>query len=532
MKDHLIVLVILLSLFLTSCTQPQLSGTAEVKVEDEKPSKGGQLSIGCVEPFSFNPITVQNKTYKDVTNLIFNGLVEYDENQKIVLVLAKEINITEDTGQAIIKLKDDVFWSDGNKVTAADVKFTLDTIKSSPNSIYKENFSRISHYQVVDEETIKVNFNKPYFDAIDQLSFPIIPMHIFAENQNAMPIGTGPYKILSYDRLKYMELEPNELWWGKEKPYISKLKIVFINDIEAFATAFESRQIDILHAASYDWEKYKELRDVDTFKYTSNSFEFISVNHQNSLLADKEVRKAIIYGINRKAITDKYLLGNVLLTDTPIKHSSWLYDGKGIKYNYSKAEAQYILNSSGFSYNNNTKVFEREIDEKKQILRLSLITNSENENRRKAAEEIKKNLEEIGFIIDLKIMPFDDMKKVMESKKYDLALTGINVQPMQDLYPFFHSSQIISGKNYGSYSNRDMDLLFEELIDTTSSEVRRDNYIKIQEIIREELPIISLFYKEYALVMRNKVRGVIEPDSENPFRTVEAWYIKQKVQQD
>ena len=87
-------------------------------------------------------------------------------------------------------------------------------------------------------------------------------------------------------------------------------------------------------------------------------------------------------------------------------------------------------------------------------------------------------------------------------------------------------------KNYGSYSNMDMDLLFEALLNTTSVEVRYDNYIKIQEIIREDLPILSLFYKEYALVMRNKARGVIEPDSENPFRTVEAWYIRQKVQQD
>lgn len=534
MKGHLSIIMgfLILSLVLVSCTEPQVPGNSEIKIEDEKPVTGGQLNIGSVEPNSFNPINNKSKSYIDVSNLIFNGLFEYDENQKIVPVLAKEINIMEESGQGIVKLRDDIFWSDGSKVTASDVKFTIDTIKTSPNSIYKSNLAKISYYQVVDEETIKINFNKPYYNAIEQLCFPIIPKHIFAFNENSVPLGTGPYKVLSYKRLKYMELVPNELWWKKEKPYISKIKVVFINDTIAFDTCFESREIDALHASSYDWEKYKELKGVNTFKYTSSGFEFISINHQNPLLLSKEIRKAMMYGINRKSIADKFLLGHAILTDTPIKPGSWLDDGHGVKYNYSKAEAQYILNNAGFSYNSQTKVFEKEIDNKKKVLRFSLITNSENEYRRKAAEEIKKNLEEIGFVIDLKIMPFDEVKKTMESKKYDLVLTGLNVQPGQDLYTFLHSSQIIGGKNYGSYSNSDMDFLFESLSETTSAEIIHDNYVKIQEIIREELPFISLFYKEYALVIRNKVKGTIEPDSQNPFRTIEKWYINEPKLED
>lgn len=534
MKRHLIIIMgfLILSLVLVSCTKPQVPGNSEIKIEDEKPVTGGQLNIGSVEPNSFNPINNKSKSYIDVSNLIFNGLFEYDENQKIVPVLAKEINIMEESGQGIVKLRDDIFWSDGSKVTASDVKFTIDTIKTSPNSIYKSNLAKISYYQVVDEETIKISFNKPYYNAIEQLCFPIIPKHIFAFNENSVPLGTGPYKVLSYKRLKYMELVPNELWWKKEKPYISKIKVVFINDTIAFDTCFESREIDALHASSYDWEKYKELKGVNTFKYISSGFEFISINHQNPLLLSKEIRKAMMYGINRKSIADKFLLGHAVLTDTPIKPGSWLDDGNGVKYNYSKAEAQYILNNAGFSYNSQTKVFEKEIDDKKQVLRFSLITNSENEYRRKAAEEIKKNLEEIGFVIDLKIMPFDEVKKTMESKKYDLVLTGLNVQPGQDLYTFLHSSQIIGGKNYGSYSNSDIDFLFESLSETTSAEIMHDNYVKIQEIIREELPFISLFYKEYALVIRNKVKGTIEPDSQNPFRTIEKWYINEPKMQE
>ena len=162
MKRHLIIIMgfLVLSLALVSCTEPQVSGNSEVKIEDEKPAIGGQLNIGSVEPNSFNPIINKNKSYIDVSSLIFNGLFEYDENQKVVPVLAKEINIMAESGHGIIKLRDDVFWSDGSKLTTSDVKFTLYTIKANPNSIYKDNVAKISNYQVIDEETKKL-FNRP-----------------------------------------------------------------------------------------------------------------------------------------------------------------------------------------------------------------------------------------------------------------------------------------------------------------------------------------------------------------------------------
>lgn len=520
----IIVIIIVFIFLLTACTQSQVSDNTEIRIEDEKPVIGGQLSIACVEPMNFNPVNIKNKSYLDITNLIFNGLFEYDKDLRIVPVLAKEISIDEETGKSIIKLRNDIFWSDGNKVTSNDVKFTLDMIKNNSNSIYKNSISRIMNYQIIDDETIKISFTKSYFNVLEQLCFPIIPKHIYTLNENSIPVGTGPYKVTNYKKLKHMDLEPNNFYWDKEKPYIAKIKVLFVDNAYAFDTFFQSREIDVLHASSYDWEKYKELKDINTLKYISDGFEFISINHKNNLLMDKAVRQALMYAINRRAIADKYLLGHAVLTDTPVKPGSWLDDGLGVKYNYSKAEAQYILNNAGFYYNNNSKVFEREIEGQKQILRFTLITNSENNYRVKAAEDIKKYLEEAGFVIDLKIIPFEDVKNAMENKKYDLVLTGVNMQ--QGLISFLYSSQITGEKNYGSYSNEDIDLLIDHIMTKQNNpNILINDYKKIQEIIREDLPLLSLFYKEYALVMRSKVRGVIEPDSVNLFRTIGKWYI-------
>jgi len=524
-----IILLIIVLLFATSCSEPEIQIGAEVVVEDEKPIEGGTINIGCIEPHIFNPLLVNSKSYRDISTLIFNGLVEYDSTLKPVYVLAKDLSMDDSGNKVIVKLKENIHWSDGTRLTSQDVIFSLNTIKNAETSIYKSKLDQIVSYKSLDEYTIEIRFNDYPYNAIDALCFPIVPKHIFETNPNSIPVGTGPYKVVAYNKLRYMELERNEYSLQSATPYISKIRINFIKDTDSFDSSFQSGQIDLINTSSYDWEKYKESKDVSTYGYLSRDYEFISINFNNPVLQDIYVRKALMHGINRTAIIEKHLLGNAVITDTPIRVDSWLYDGDINKYSYNKAEAQYAINSARFVLNEATGVFERESDGKLQQLRLTLITNSENDYRVKAVEDIKRDLEDIGFVIDVQIMPFEELMKRIEKKQYDLALVGMNFSPEADLYDFLHSSQINSSKNYGGYSNPRVDLLLEQSQSTLNPENKYLNYLELQRIIKDDLPIISLFYKEYALVMRNKIRGEIKADSENLFRTINNWYISESL---
>ncbi len=530
MKRIISFVIIILLFILVGCRQSGISEEKGIKVEDEKPMIDGQLNIACIEPISFNPIKNKNKSYQDITSLFFAGLFEYDKESKITPVLAKDIDIDKKSGKGIIRLKNDIFWSDGNKVTSRDIKFTMDMIKNSPDSIYNKNLLRIQNYKIIDEETLSISFTKPYYNLVEQLCFPIIPGHIYSLKENYIPVGTGPYKVTDYNKQKYMDLEPNSFYWKDKKPFIGKIKVIFVDDKHAFDTVFQSGAIDILHASSYDWEKYKEQKDINTIKYTSDGLELVLINHNNEILKDTEIRQALMFGINRKAIVDKHLLGHAVLTDTPVKPGSQFDDGIGIRYNYSKTESQYLLNNAGFTYVDNLKSFERELDGKKQVLRFTLITNIENNYRVKAAEDIKKYLEEAGIIIDLEIAPFEEVERVIKSKKFDLALTGVNTKT--DFITYLHSLETIGSNNYGSYKNEDIDLLIDNIwADQNKTEFSLEDYRLIQEIIRKDLPFLCLFYKENALVVRNRISGSIEPDSANLFRTIANWYIVQKEEE-
>ncbi len=524
-KGFLLVLTLLLSFMLISCDKAVELDKTEIEIENEEPVAGGAISMSSVEPSSLNPLLSKSKTYNEISKLIFQNLVEYDANLRITPVLAQSWSFENGSSRCVIKLKDNIQWSDGENFTAEDVKFSLDTIKASADSIYKSNLEHVFSYKVRDNSTIEIVFDQPFANAIDMLNFPIIPQHVYQRDLNAVPVGTGMFKVSQYNKLKSMELVYNDKWKGEGKPYIEKIKVTFINDTEAFSTAFQSKELDILNTTSYDWEKYSEMKDVNAYIYSTMNYDFIGLNYNNPIFQDKAVRKAMIQGINRKSIVDKYLLGNAVVTDVPVNPNSWLNDGEGMKYGYSKSEAQNLLKAAGFADSNKDGILEREVGGVRQVLRFTLLTNDENEFRRKAAEDIKKSLEEVGFGVEISFISFADLRNAVDTKKFDAVLTGYNLSNTQDLSFAFHSSQIASGKNFMSYSNPNMDALLQLAYTTMNDDQRKSVYKDLQQSFREEVPCISLFFRDAAIVVRNKIRGEIKPDAVNPYRSIHQWFI-------
>ncbi|HWR60144.1 MAG TPA: peptide ABC transporter substrate-binding protein [Clostridia bacterium] len=526
-----LVIILLVSLLSVSCEKVVEPDKTEITIENETPVAGGTINMSSVEPGSLNPLLSRSKTYNDISELVFQSLMEYDANLKLVPVLAQGWSFEDGSSRCVIKLKENILWSDGEKFTAEDVKFSLDTIKASENSIYKSNLEHIFSYKVKDGSTIEVMFDQPFANAIDMLSFPIIPEHIYKQDINAVPVGTGMFKVSQYDKLKSMELVYNDRWQGAEKPYIEKIKVLFINDTEAFSTAFQYKELDILNTTSYDWEKYSEMKDVNAYRYSTMYYDFIGLNYNKSIFQDKAVRKAMIQGINRKSLVDKYLLGNAVVTDMPINPGSWLNSGENEKYAYSRSEAQNVLKAAGFTDSNGDGLLERQVDGAVQELRFTLMTNNENEFRSKAAEDIKKSLEEIGFRVEIKSGTFEEVKAAIDAKAFDAVLTGYNLSNTQDLSFAFHSTQIKSGKNFMSYSNPDIDAILQQAYTAIDEGQRKEMYKSLEKAFREEVPCISLFFRDAAVVVRDKIKGEIKPDSVNPYRNIHQWFIPESKQQ-
>lgn len=189
------------------------------------------IRIPIVSFDTINPILSKNQSIQNISRLIYEPLLNIDENYKVELCLAKEWSKVSPTSY-IVKIKDNIKWQDGNVLTAKDIQFTIDRLKdSNVNSVYASNVKEVIQVEVIDDNTIKLNLSKevPFFEY--NLTFPILSCKYF-ENENFVntsknnyPVGTGRFKVTIEN--ENIVLKQNQNWWNiKDNP--TKLTEIYI----------------------------------------------------------------------------------------------------------------------------------------------------------------------------------------------------------------------------------------------------------------------------------------------------------------
>ena len=179
-----------------------------------------EIKLGIAGLDTINPILSNNKNVQDITKLIYEPLVNLTSDYKSEACLAKEWAKQSDNSY-LIKLRENVRWSNGQRFTSEDVRFTIDRLKDS-QTIYSANVQNVTGVDIVDDYTLKINLDKeiPFFEY--NLTFPILSKDYYEgedfsnTNKNSAPVGTGKFKITDAQS-SYIILEKNSNWWNKEK---------------------------------------------------------------------------------------------------------------------------------------------------------------------------------------------------------------------------------------------------------------------------------------------------------------------------
>lgn len=534
-----------------------------------EPVYGGEIVVPISYIKTFNPLLSSDKSLYYFNKLIYESLFDFDEKLNLRKILVEDYKVSQD-GQTIdIKLKDNITWHDGHKFTASDVKFTIDVIKYGASDVlYKDMLStafkaakptdiqHILNVKIIDDLNLQIHFDRTYSNALESLTFPIIPKHQFVEegvkinrktylkalSDDIIPIGTGPYKFNEYNKLKWVELVRNDDWWNG-RPYISKIIGKVLPDNELAVISFETGQLDLTRSEGVDWEKYAQNNMVGIYEYVTQKYEFLGFNFKNELINSEKgvaLRKAIAYGINRDNIINKVYLGHATKVDVPIHPDSWLLSQKNNIYNYNVNKAKEILNEAGWKDSNNDGILE---DENGNKLSFRLLTNSYNPLRLKTANMIIEDLRAIGIEVvpqyDTSIdnidsetanRQWDDMINKIQKGDFDLVLLGWELSLLPDLSFAFHSTQIDEGSNFINYKNESMDELLVKAFRATTRAEKKSVYEEIQKLIVEDLPYVSLFFRNSAILIDNKVKGDIKPNFANIYNNIEKWFIPEELQ--
>lgn len=479
----------------------------------------------------------------DITRIIFSGLVKYDKNRNIVPDVAKEFTISDDKKTYIFKLRDDVFFHNGEKLTAEDVVFTIQAIQNPEfKSPLSQNFQGVKVEKINDFE-VKIELSESYVPFISNLNVGILPKHIWenVEPKNAVltefnlkPIGSGPYKFGSFKKdkgglIKSILLEKYEKY-HLGAPYIKSLTFKFYYNTNELVDAYNKKEVN-----GISFLPPTKKNDIDNIQRSNlykihlpQYFAIFFNQEENKALQNVELKKALAYATNKRELIDEALSGEGIISYSPVPEGFIGYTEDINKYNFDPIKAKSVLDEAGFKDSDNDGIREKK-DTKAEF---TLITTDWPEYV-KTAELLKKQWAAIGVNLNLQKENVGTIaQEYIRPRNYEALLYGEIVGNDPDPYPFWHSGEARDpGLNLALFKNEKADKLLVNSRKEFDTQKRTDGYKEFQKILTEEMPAIFLYNPVHLYLTTSKLKGlsiekIIVPAER--FSNVNEWHVKTK----
>ncbi|MCK5022194.1 MAG: hypothetical protein KAR54_03025 [Candidatus Pacebacteria bacterium] len=511
----------------------------------ETPVEGGSLIEGVVGyPRFINPILTSSNVDKDLSILIYSGLLKITPNGEIIKDLAESYSISEDGFVYNFKLKDNLYFHDGTPLTTEDIEFTINATQDNIiKSSKRANWDGVEIKRLNDKE-IQFILTQPYSPFLENLSLGILPKHIwenispeqFAFSQfNIEAIGSGPYKI---DKIKRDSSSILESYYFKAfedyalpRAYISKLIIKFYLNESNLLDAYSKGEIESINSITPDKLNLLKMNKDSEILSTPlpRIFGVFFNQNENSVFTHKEVRIALNRAVNKKQIINEVLDSYGVTIASPVPYKSTYYVDNEDEENMGMDSAKSILEENGWKLNEEG-VLEKTY--KKSSIPLSFSISTANTPELKSvAELLKGKWEELGAEVHLKIFEIGDLNQnVIRPRQYDSILFGEVIGHNMDLFAFWHSSQRNDpGLNIAMYANITTDNLLEEIRITTNIEDKKRKFEEFQKEIYDDVPAIFLYSPDFIYVTSSKIKNNLINQITVPsdrFLDVSNWYIK------
>ena len=476
---------------------------------------GGSISLSMGWPETLNPLENRDMRVDRVLSLIFPPLFTLNDEMQPTPCIAQEYKLAADGSTMSIVLKDGLTWQDGEPITAADVIFSLKTIKDAPaDSIYKSAMANVESCYQSSAHVAVINYSEPYGGCAYNLCFPIIPKHHYRTGTNDMnPLGCGCYRMTDYREKHSMTLEAVNSS-VKGTPYIQRVDVMLAPEQASDTDAFQTGMTDVLVTDLSTRGAMDVSRDISSTTFNSNRFEFIGFNFNQPVLRNNSFRQGLAYGIPLQDIVRDIYLGNAAKSITPINPASALSAPAGIdNYNYNPELAHNMLAAAGYDLSK---------------LTLSLLVNNDSGERLRVANIVANALKELGITVEIEAVDYNTYFSRLQRGDFQLYIGGTEFSPRIEPSTLIGTGGMI---NYGKYSDAHMN----KLLDDCKSALGEDNYKKavreLQSYCAEELPCIGIAFKSSVLLTSTKIKGDIHPSLADIFQNEEKWYISEEKNQ-
>ncbi len=513
MKLKITALFMAVVFMLSGCGTDKENKTNDIALKNETITadrqSGNDISLYMRPPSTFNPLLNDDETVDMVLKLVYEPLIAVDENFKPYGNLAEGWYFSDQGRTITVKLKSGLKWHSGNSITSNDIVYSINTIKDSDEgSMYKNCVRYIEDVTMIDPLTVNIEFSKAFYGNIYALTFPLIS-HQAANTQNvyeasdSMPkLGNGSYDFNSYSVSQDLELVKANSCVGRDA-VSERVNVVISKDEDTDLYYFTTGATDCIYGDAVDFVGSSLPARCAEYSFNTNGYDFIGFNFTNPILNDKNVRKAVAYCVPKTDILKVIYLSNAIPADTPINPQSWLYEEDTVKHDYDLNKAKSLLGECGWIVNKDSAIREKNGENGKTTLSLSILVNSENEQRRQIAKRIADELMAVGFDINIIEEDFEAFVARIDSGKYDILIGGWELSMDNDLSVLFGNN----GNNIIRYNDEAMNGYIEAVNKAVGEGNVKQAYGELQKYIADELPYISIAFKEGKLYTGDDVAG-------------------------
>lgn len=430
--------------------------------------------------------------------LLYETLVQQDYNLEVIPFLAEKWETPSPTTY-IFQLRKDARFSNGDPVTAQDVQYTFESILDpETGSPFKGIGSGIKTITVTDEQTIRFDLVAPKASFLLDLFIPIFQKP--EANQNAETlIGTGPFILESQSAAEFT-LSRNPNYYG-EQPHLEKIIFKIVKDDNTRFLKLKKGDIDfVLNAIPLDklkqFQKSPLKRTYKLLEGPALNYQYIGFNYEHPILKNKSVRQAIAYALNRDELIEFYKKNHATKADSLLIPENTFYAKDLLVYDYNIEKAEQLLDDAGYT--------------KKDDERFTLsYKTSTSKSAVTQARIVKSQLKKIGITVNVQSFEWGTFFSDVKSGNFEIfSLRWVGVSEPDFYYDLFHSTQFPpNGRNRVRYTNLDLDTLLETGRVETDLETRRSIYQKVQEILAEEMPYVSLWHNNNIVVMKQDIEG-------------------------
>ncbi|MFZ2226093.1 MAG: ABC transporter substrate-binding protein [Candidatus Moraniibacteriota bacterium] len=504
---------------------------------------GGEYIEGSVgQPAHINPVlAISNDVDSDLSQIIYNGLLKYDDKGALVPDLAESYEINDEKTVYTFHLKKNVTWHDGTPLNADDVFFTFNLIADPTyKSPLRSNWQGVSA-NLIDEYTIAFSTN-PYVGFLNNATFGILPKHIWESIKpenfslaelNLEPIGSGPFKYSSFQKdskgniLSYKLVANPNYFAGK--PYLSKLTFNFYTQEDAVLDAYNRKEImGVSNLSSQKITAIKNQKSSLIHELTIPRYFAVFLNQTKSLpLADDSVREALNIATNREELIKSVLNGAGSPVYSPILPGMIGYSADLGKASVDLEKAKQLLEAADWKLSDSGVRIKND-----KLLEINLVTTDWDEFMR-LAETLKSQWEKIGVKVNIESHSVSEVQQnYIRPREYEALLFGQNVGADPDPYSFWHSTQKKDpGLNLSLFGDDTTDKLIENGRVEFDAGKRTQDYLDFQNLLVKELPAIFLCSPKYIYPVNKSIQGITAENLISPakrFSNIAQWYIKTK----